>query len=105
MASITFAPSSGSARTRKPLTGACKIILLSSLGFFLFLAWAMIAHVDEVTAGQGRVIPSSKVQLVQSAEPAVVREIMVRSGERVAAGQLLVRLDDTQSSSELGQIE
>jgi adhesin transport system membrane fusion protein len=45
------------------------------------------------------------VQLVQSAEPAVVREIMVRSGERVAAGQLLVRLDDTQSSSELGQIE
>jgi adhesin transport system membrane fusion protein len=105
MASIPFAPSRGSARTRRPLTGARKIILLSSLGFFLFLAWAMIAHVDEVTAGQGRVIPSSKVQLVQSAEPAVVREIMVRSGERVAAGQLLVRLDDTQSSSELGQIE
>jgi adhesin transport system membrane fusion protein len=105
MASIPFAPSRGPARTRRPLTGARKIILLSSLGFFLFLAWAMIAHVDEVTAGQGRVIPSSKVQLVQSAEPAVVREIMVRSGERVAAGQLLVRLDDTQSSSELGQIE
>jgi adhesin transport system membrane fusion protein len=105
MASIPFAPHRGSTRARRPLTGARKIILLSSLGFFLFIAWAMIAHVDEVTAGQGRVIPSSKVQLVQSAEPAVVREIMVRSGERVAAGQLLVRLDDTQSSSELGQIE
>jgi adhesin transport system membrane fusion protein len=105
MATIPFSPTRSSARRRPPLTGARKIILFSSLGFFLFLAWAMIAHVDEVTAGQGRVIPSSKVQLVQSAEPAVVREIAVRSGERVRVGQLLVRLDDTQSSSELGQIE
>ena len=106
MASIPFAPSAGHSRPgRKPLTGARKIILFSSLGFFLFLLWSMIAHVDEATHGQGKVIPSSKVQLVQSSEPAVVRDILVRSGERVRQGQLLVRLDDTQSSSELGQIE
>ncbi len=105
MASIPFAPSaSGGGSRRAPLTGARKIILFSAIGFFLFLAWATIARVDEVTHGQGKVIPSSKVQLVQSAEPAVVRELMVRSGERVRVGQLLVRLDDTQSSSELGQI-
>jgi membrane fusion protein, adhesin transport system len=105
MASIPFAPAlGGRAARRRPLTGARKIILFSALGFFAFLLWAMVAHVDEVTAGQGRVIPSSKVQLIQPAEPAVVREILVRSGERVRAGQLLVRLDDTQSSSELGQI-
>jgi adhesin transport system membrane fusion protein len=107
MASIPFAPASG--RTgrapRAPLTGARKIILYSAAGFFLFLIWATFAKVDEVTHGQGKVIPSSKVQLVQSAEPAVVREILVRSGQRVTQGQLLVRLDDTQSSSELGQVQ
>jgi adhesin transport system membrane fusion protein len=92
-------------RSREPMTGARKVILFSSIGFFLFLAWAMIAQVDEVTHGQGKVIPSSKVQLVQAAEPATVRELMVRSGQRVSAGQLLVRLDDTQSASELGQVE
>ncbi len=106
MATIPFSPAiGGSLRSRRPMTGARKIILFSALGFFAFVIWAMIAHVDEVTQGQGRVIPSSKVQLVQSAEPAVVRDIAVRSGERVRTGQLLVRLDDTQSSSELGQIE
>ncbi|GLR48625.1 HlyD family type I secretion periplasmic adaptor subunit [Sphingomonas astaxanthinifaciens] len=106
MASIPFAPPSGTTRShRAPLTGSRRIILYSSIGFFLFLIWSMIAHVDEATHGQGKVIPSSKVQLIQSSEPATVREILVRSGERVRQGQLLVRLDDTQSSSELGQIE
>ena len=45
----------------------------------------MLAQVDEVTAGQGKVIPSSKVQLIQAAEPATVSELMVRSGQRVGA--------------------
>jgi len=51
------------------------------------------------------VIPSSKAQLIQSAEPATVQELMVRSGQRVRRGQLLARLDDTQSASALGQIQ
>lgn len=90
---------------RQPLTGARLIILASAIGFALFLLWAAIAQVDEVTSGQGTVIPSSKAQIIQSAEPATIRELMVRSGERVRRGQLLARLDDTQSASELGQIE
>ncbi|MEO7505329.1 MAG: HlyD family type I secretion periplasmic adaptor subunit [Sphingomicrobium sp.] len=87
------------------MTGARLIIVTVSVGFALFLLWAMLAQVDEVTRGQGKVIPSSKIQLIQSSEPATVRELMVRSGQRVHRGQLLARLDDTQSSSELGQIE
>jgi len=65
----------------------------------------MLAQVDEVTSGQGKVIPISKAQLIQAAEPAIVEELMVRSGQRVRRGQLLARLDDTQSASELGQIQ
>jgi adhesin transport system membrane fusion protein len=104
MASIPFLPPAG-AKRREPLTGSKLIIVSTAIGFAIFLLWAALAQVDEVTAGTGTVIPSSKVQLVQSAEPATVRELLVRSGQRVAKGQLLARLDDTQSSSELGQIQ
>ncbi len=92
-------------RGRQPLTGSRLIIVASAIGFALFLIWAMLAQVDEVSAGQGKVIPISKAQLIQSAEPATVEALMVRSGQRVRRGQLLARLDDTQSASALGQIQ
>ncbi|MCY7340259.1 MAG: HlyD family type I secretion periplasmic adaptor subunit [Sphingomonas bacterium] len=87
------------------MTGPKLIIVSVSVGFALFILWAMLAQVDEVTAGQGKVIPTSKVQLIQATEPATVSELLVRSGQRVRRGQLLARLDDTQSTSALGQIE
>jgi adhesin transport system membrane fusion protein len=71
----------------------------------LFILWASLAQVDEITRGQGRVIPSSKVQLVQAAEPSTIEAILVRSGQTVKKGQLLVRFDDTTSSSELGSLQ
>ena len=84
-------------RPRKPLTGSRLIIVASAIGFGLFLLWAMLAQVDEVTSGQGKVIPSSKAQLIQAAEPATVQELLVRPGQRVRRGQLLARLDNPQS--------
>lgn len=107
MASLPLASAAArrGARRRPPLTGARLIIVTVAVGFALFLLWATLAKVDEVTAGQGRVIPSSKVQLIQAAEPATISELLVRSGQRVTRGQLLARLDDTQSTSALGQIE
>lgn len=87
------------------LRGSEQIMVAAAVGFVLFLLWASIARVDEVSRGQGRVIPSSKVQIIQSAEPSTIREILVRSGQTVQKGQLLVRLDNTTSQSELGQLE
>lgn len=87
------------------LRGSEQIMVAAAAGFVLFLLWASIARVDEVSRGQGRVIPSSKVQIIQSAEPSTIREILVRSGQTVSKGQLLVRLDNTTSQSELGQLE
>ena len=84
-------------RRREPLTGARLIIVAVSVGFALFLLWASLAKVDEVTAGQGKVIPSSKVQLIQASAPATVAELLVRSGQRVRRGQLLARLDNPES--------
>jgi len=87
------------------LSGSEQIIVAAAVGFVLFLLWASIARVDEVTRGQGRVIPSSRVQIIQSAEPSTIKEILVRSGQTVEKNQLLVRLDNTMSQSELGQLE
>lgn len=82
-----------------------RLILISALGLAILLVWAAFAEVDSVTRGMGKVIPSSKAQLVQPSEPAVIDEILVRSGQSVTKGQLLVLLDDAQSSSELGQLQ
>ena len=82
-----------------------RLILISAVGLFVLLVWAGFAQVDEITHGMGKVIPSSKAQLVQPAEPAVVKDILVRGGQSVKKGQLLVRLDDAQASSELGQLQ
>jgi len=95
MASLPFLPTIP--RHRQPLTGSRRIIVVSAIGFFLFIIWAMLAQVDEVTAGQGKVIPSSKVQLIQATEAATVTELLVRSGQQVKKGQLLARLDNPQS--------
>jgi membrane fusion protein, adhesin transport system len=88
----------------RPYVGARRVILTTGVGLFVFFSWASFARVDEVTRGQGRVIPSSKAQIVQSSQPASIQNIVVRSGQAVRKGQLLVRLDDTESSSQLGQI-
>ena len=95
MASIPFLPAIP--KHRQPLTGSQRVIVVSAIGFLVFLIWAMLAHVDEVTAGQGKVIPSSKVQLIQATEAATISELLVRSGQQVKRGQLLARLDNPQS--------
>ncbi|MDG2046199.1 MAG: HlyD family type I secretion periplasmic adaptor subunit [Halioglobus sp.] len=63
------------------------------------IAWSALAKIDEVTRGQGKVIPSRQVQVIQSQDGGVVTEILVREGDFVEKGQLLVRLDQTRSQS------
>ncbi len=82
---------------RKPLTGSRLIIVASSIAFAMFVLWAGLAHVDEVTRGEGKVIPTSKLQVITASQPATVSEILVRSGQRVRKGQLLARFDSPES--------
>ena len=71
----------------------------------LALLWASWAEVDEISRAEGRVIPSGKTQIIQSPDAGVVVEILVRGGQHVTAGQQLVRLDDTTTSSSAGEVE
>ena len=80
--------------------------IIKIVGFLIvaFLAWAGLTTLQEVTRGDGRIIPSSKMQVIQSAEPGVVREILVREGQRVEKGAILARLDNTLTTSGLGEL-
>lgn len=57
--------------------------------------WAYYANIDQITRAQGQVIPSSRLQIIQSLDGGVINEVLVKQGDRVAKGQLLVRLDKT----------
>jgi adhesin transport system membrane fusion protein len=63
------------------------------------VAWAGMAEIDEVTKGVGKVIPSRQIQVVQNLEGGIVSEIMIREGQIVDPGQVLLRIDDTRFSS------
>ena len=69
------------------------------------LAWARFAVLDEVTMGEGKAIPSSKVQVIQNLEGGIVTEIFVREGQMVNKGDTLLRLDDTRFLSNKGESE
>lgn len=77
--------------------------LLRVIGVILlvFLIWASLATVDEVTRGTGKVIPSRQVQVIQAVDGGIVSEILVREGQMVEAGQTLFRIDETRFVSSL----
>lgn len=83
---------------------AARLLFYTMLAFvILFFIWAGIAPLDEVTHGQGQVIPSGKVQAVGSPEGGVVKAILVRAGDIVQPGQELVRLDDASAVAGVGE--
>jgi membrane fusion protein, adhesin transport system len=78
-------------------------LLLAVVGafFVLFFAWASWATLDEVTRGDGKVIPSSHVQVVQNLEGGIVADLLVREGQIVEAGEILLRVENVRAAGEL----
>ncbi|MDX2202846.1 MAG: HlyD family type I secretion periplasmic adaptor subunit [Hyphomicrobiaceae bacterium] len=68
------------------------------------LAWASLAVVEEVTSALGKVVPAQQLQVAQSLEGGIVRELVVREGDRVEQDQVLMRIDDTGFASRLGEL-
>ncbi|WP_312188365.1 HlyD family type I secretion periplasmic adaptor subunit [Leclercia sp.] len=81
-----------------------RVTLWAIFAFFIaMILWASLANIDEVTRGEGRAIPSSRLQKVQNLEGGIVAEVFVHEGEVVKAGAPLLRLDDTQFRSNAGE--
>ena len=81
--------------------GARITIWLSVAAAVVLLVWAALAQLDEVTRGEGKVIPSRQIQVLQSLDGGIVSEILVREGQTVKAGDLLLKVDPTRMVSSL----
>lgn len=77
----------------RPALWLCSLVVAS------FLIYSAFAEINEVTHGEGKVIPSSRLQNIQSLEGGIVKEILVKEGQLVEAGDVLMRLDETRFQS------
>nr|WP_232965946.1 HlyD family type I secretion periplasmic adaptor subunit [Pseudomonas palleroniana] len=83
-----------------------RLTIWAIIAFFIFLVtWAGFSSIDEVTRGDGKAIPSSKLQKIQNLEGGIVSELYVKEGQVVEAGAPLIRLDDTRFVSNAGETE
>ena len=89
------------ARLEQEPLRARALLYWGCLAFAALVIWAGFASIDEVTRGEGKVIPSRQVQIVQSVDGGVVSDILVREGETVDYGQVLLRIDPTRFLSSL----
>ena len=91
-------------RTRATLTAALLLIVTLFVLLATLIYWASGAELDEATSGQGQVIPSSQIKVVQNLEGGIVSEIMVKQNEAVELGQVLMRIDDTSASANFAEL-
>lgn len=85
--------------SRQATRRAQTIVRVAAAVVVVLVVWAAFARVDEVTRGEGKVVPSRQLQVLQSLDGGVVAEILVREGQEVEAGQLLLRIDETRATS------
>ncbi len=95
-----FMPAIHAATRRGAPLATHALLLVIGLFFFFFIGWASQATLEEVTRGEGKVIPSSQVQIVQNLEGGILSEILVREGQIVDKGQVLLRIENTQAGSD-----
>jgi membrane fusion protein, adhesin transport system len=81
--------------------GARVVVWLSVASMLVLLVWSSFAVLNEVTRGEGKVIPSRQIQILQSLDGGIVSEILVREGQAVKSGELLLRVDPTRMVSSL----
>jgi len=101
---VDFAHGRDAARIRRSSGWIVAVLIGLLLIVGCALLWASLARIEELARAQGRVVPSGQARVVESLEGGIVREILVREGDAVSAGQILVRLDDTSSAASLGEL-
>ncbi len=89
------------ARLQQEPLRAKQLLRLAAGALLLLLIWAAFASIDEVTRGEARVVPTSQLQVVQSVDGGVVTELLVKEGQTVEAGQMLLKIDPTRFVSNM----
>jgi adhesin transport system membrane fusion protein len=100
-----YAQEVDAAYVQGPSPYSLTMLFLILVFFVVATIWAWFAVVDEVTHADGKVIPSSRVQVIQNLEGGILKEILVAEGQLVSKGQVVIRIDDTGFSSSFGEIQ
>ena len=88
-----------------PLPKSSIIIWIIGIGLLVLLTWAWLFKLEEVSTGTGKIIPSSKEQVIQSLDGGILTKLNVKEGEIVERGQVLAQLDPTRFESNVGESE
>lgn len=83
---------------QSPIVAQLLLWLIAAF-ILIMLVWASFAKVDEFTRGEGRIVPSSDLQIVQNLEGGILADLMITEGDVVEKGQPLIQIDDTIFSS------
>ncbi|MBN6104416.1 biotin/lipoyl-binding protein, partial [Xanthomonas sp. CFBP 8703] len=87
-----------------PVSPTVRWTMRTIVAFFcIALLWACLGKLDIVAVAPGKTVADSRTKIIQPAETAVVRRILVRDGQRVMAGEALIELDATTTGAELTQ--
>ena len=93
-------------RLKEPRLPRSSLVVWSLFALLVvFITWASLFQLDEVTTGSGKVIPSSHEQVIQSLEGGIIHSLMVREGDIVERGQQLAQLDRTKTESSVLESE
>lgn len=100
----SFSPGILSVQSRPPHPFPRGVLVALFLLFVSALIWAAVGRLDIVAVAQGKLIPSTYVKIVQPAEAGLIREILIREGQRVEEGQTLMRMDTTQADADFRSV-
>lgn len=90
-------------RDERAIAGGAKVIWGCALMLACFIAWAAWFEVVEVSTGTGKVVPSSREQVIQSMEGGILEQLNVSEGALVERGQILAQLDPVKNQSNVGE--
>ena len=83
---------------------AAAIVLLTTIFIVGFVAWSLWAKLDQITRAPGQVIPSGRVQVIQSTNGGEIARILVREGDKVKRGQMLLTLNPIQVTAGVDEV-
>lgn len=100
-----FMPATIEVLERPPAPFARLVVIMLITLAFITILWAIIARIDIVATGTGMVIPKGRVKVVQPLEPGIITEIAVEDGQLVKRGELLVKMDSTESTADVNNLQ
>ncbi|KDN95841.1 hemolysin secretion protein D [Hydrogenovibrio marinus] len=102
---LEFMSSLSQAALEKPTIKSQVLVWLIFLVIVFLIVWASLTTLDKIVRGEGKVVPSSQIQVVQNLEGGIVSNIFVKTGDKVRKGETLLKLDNTQYASSFGEAE